>query len=286
MRPPPRGRLWGMWVMRLDLHIHSTASDGAWPAEKVVRAAAHGGLDVIALADHDSTAGVRAAQEEASGLNLQVIPAIEVSSTWEGREIHVLGYFVDPDAPRLVAHEGRARTVRHGRMNEMLERLSAQGIEVTMDEVEDAAGPDRVNIGRPHLARALVAGGYAGSVSDAFNTLIGDQHRAFVATQLLSPEEAVVLILESGGLPVWAHPPGDLLDALLPGLVRSGLRGIEVYRPSHSRSDVVRLEGVCRTAGLLKSGGSDWHTPDTGYVLGSFHVTGDEVEKLLAAGGM
>ncbi|GMV07484.1 MAG: phosphatase [Gemmatimonadota bacterium] len=272
--------------MRLDLHIHSAASDGAWTPEKVVRAAAHGGLDVIALADHDTTAGVRAAQAEGAGLNVQVIPALEVSSTWEGREIHVLGYFVGLEATALRAHEDRALTLREARMREMVERLVAQGVDVSYEAVEAAAGPDRVNIGRPHLARALVAAGHVGSVTEAFNTLIGDQHAAFVPTRLLSPVEAVALVLESGGVPVWAHPPGDLVDALLPGLVRAGLRGLEVYRPNHSRNDVLRLEGICRSSGLVMSGGSDWHTPDSGVPLGAFHVTGDEVEKLLGAGGM
>lgn len=272
--------------MRLDLHIHSNASDGAWPPEKVVRAAAHGGLDVIALADHDTTAGVAVAQAVGVEVNVQVIPAIEVSSTWEGRDIHVLGYFVDATASALVGHEARALELRHERMREMVERLAEQGIEVDMAAVEEAAGPDRVNIGRPHLARALVSGGWVSSVPEAFQTLIGDHHAAFVPTRLLDPAQAVALVLESGGVPVWAHPPGDLVDGLLPGLVRAGLRGLEVYRPSHSRNDVLRLEGICRTSGLVMSGGSDWHTPESGWVLGSFHVTADEVEKLLAEGGM
>lgn len=272
--------------MRLDLHIHTTASDGAWGPEKVVRGAVAGGLDVIAIADHDTTAAVKAAQVEGAGLNLQVIPAVEASSTWQGREIHVLGYFVDPEAEGMARHTQRAQGLRDGRMREMVDRLVASGIEVTMEEVENAAGPDRVNIGRPHLARALVARGHAGSIAGAFNALIGDQHPAFVPTQLVDPHEAVALILGAGGIPVWAHPPSDLLDSLLPGLVRSGLRGLEVFRPSHSRNDVVRLEGICRTAGLLMTGGSDWHTPDYGSALGDFFVTGQEVEKLLAAGGM
>jgi hypothetical protein len=245
-----------------------------------------GGLDVIAIADHDTTAAVAAAQAAATGRSLQVIPAVEVSSTWEGREIHVLGYFVDPTAPALVAHGRRALIVRQDRMREIVARLVEAGLHVAYEEVEAAAGPDRVNLGRPHLAKVLVAKGYVSSVPDAFNRLIGDQHPAFVPTRLLDPAEAVVLILEGGGIPVWAHPPADLVDALLPGLVRAGLRGLEVYRPSHSRRDVVRLEGICKSAGLVMSGGSDWHTPDYGVPLGSFHVMGDEVEKLLAAGGM
>ncbi len=272
--------------MKLDLHVHTTASDGAWSPERVVAAAGRGGLDVIAIADHDTTAGVEAARTAGAGCDVQVIPAIEMSSTWDGREIHILGYFVDPDASPLRAHTERAFGVREGRMHRMVERLAEQGIRVSFEDVEAAAGPDRVNIGRPHLAKALVAAGHASSVPDAFNTLIGDRHAAFVATELADPEQAIKVVLGSGGLPFWAHPPGDMVDSLLPQMVRAGLRGIEVYRPSHGRSTVLRLGGICRTSGLLMSGGSDWHTPDSGNALGDFHVTSDEVEGLLSAGGM
>jgi predicted metal-dependent phosphoesterase TrpH len=272
--------------MRLDLHIHTNASDGAWPPERVVDGAARGGLDVIAIADHDTTAAVATAQRVGLERNVQVIPAIEVSSTWQGREIHVLGYFIDPEAPGMASHTSRALTVRDDRMRAMIDRLGGQGVEVSLAAVEDAAGPDRVNIGRPHLAKALLAAGYVSSVSEAFHTLIGDHHAAFVPTALLDPMEAVGLIRDSGGVSVWAHPPSDLIDALLPGLVKAGLGGLEVYRPSHSRNDVLRLEGICRTSGLVMSGGSDWHTPDSGSILGGFHVSADEVEKLLTAGGM
>jgi predicted metal-dependent phosphoesterase TrpH len=272
--------------MRLDLHIHTSASDGAWSAEDVVSGAVAGGLDVIAIADHDTTAAVGAARAAGANRNLQVIPALEVSSTWQAREIHVLGYFVDATAPALRAHGERAVTLRRERMKEMISRLAAEGIEVSYEDVEGAAGPNRVNLGRPHLAKVLVAGGYVSSVSEAFDRLIGDHHPAFVPTRLLDPAGAVGLILEGGGLPVWAHPPAELIDSLLPGLMKAGLQGLEVYRPTHSRNDVIRLEGICRSTGLVTSGGSDWHTPDSGMALGDFHVTADEVEKLLTAGGM
>lgn len=272
--------------MRLDLHIHTTASDGAWSPEQVVRGARRGGLDVIAIADHDTVAAVQSARAVAVELDVQVIPALEASSTWENREIHILGYFVDPEMPALLRHTRRAAELRESRMREMLSKLSVQGIEVPFEEVERAAGVHRVNLGRPHLARALVALGFAASVPDAFSKLIGDPCPAFVPTRLGAPEEAVALILESGGIPVWAHPPGDLMDALLPRLMKAGLRGLEVYRPSHDRNDVLRLEAVCRSSGLLRSGGSDWHTPEGGASLGDFHVAADEVERLLAAGGM
>jgi predicted metal-dependent phosphoesterase TrpH len=170
-------------------------------------------------------------------------------------------------------------------MQEMLARLAARGIDVSYAAVEAAAGPAREVIGRPHLARALVAAGHATSVSDAFDRLIGDGHPAFVPTALLDPVGAVGVVKAAGGIPVWAHPPASLLDELLAPLMRAGLRGLEVWRPRNQRSDVDRLRGICATSGLLTSGGSDWHTPDGGAALGDFAVSGENVAPLLAAGG-
>jgi 3',5'-nucleoside bisphosphate phosphatase len=272
--------------VRLDLHVHSTASDGSWSPEAVVRGASEGRLDVIALADHDTVAGFAAAEALGRDVNVQVVPAVEMSSTHAGRDIHVLGYFVDPEASALTEHSRRAVTRREERMHEMLERLRARGVDLDYEAVEEAAGADRVVIGRPHLAKALVAAGFATSVPSAFDTLIGDAHAAFVPTQLLTPVEAVGIILASGGIPVWAHPPGDMVEGLLPALVDAGLRGLEVYRPKNHRSEVLRYEGICRSRGLVMSGGSDWHTPDGGTSLGDFFVNAREVEGLLAAGGM
>ena len=272
--------------MRIDLHMHTTASDGAWPPDDVVRGAAEGGLDVIAITDHDTTAAVAPAVAAAADVNLQVIPGIEVSSAHEGRDIHVLGYFIDPAADALVAHGERAGSRRDDRMREMIELLSHQGIEVSFADVERVAGPDRVVLGRPHLAKALVEGGHVTSMHEAFDRLIGDDGPAFVSTHLLDPAGAIELIIEGGGIPIWAHPPGDLVDALLPRMVEAGLRGLEVYRPRNKRHEILRFESICKTAGLLMGGGSDWHTPDYGSALGDFYVTGDEVEGLLAAGGL
>lgn len=241
---------------------------------------------MIAITDHDTIAGFAEAAAAGHDLRVQVIPGIEVSSTHEGRDIHILGYFVDPDSNAMVEHGRRAGDRRAERMREMIALLSADGIEVTLDHVLEAAGPNHVNLGRPHLARALVGLGHVSSVPEAFNSLIGDDSPAFVPTLLATPTDAVEVILKAGGIPVWAHPPGDMVDALLPMLIRSGLRGIEVFRPSHKRHDVLRYEKICRTAGLLMSGGSDWHTPDAGRTLGGFYVEGREVEELLASGGL
>ena len=231
--------------------------------------------------------GFRTAEAVGRELDVEVVPAIEVSATHRGgRDVHVLGYFVDPDSDSIAAHAQRASRRRQERMREILERLREQGIDVPYAAVQEAAGPDATVIGRPHLAKALVAAGHVSSVPEAFNSLIGDQHRAFVATELLEPAGAVELVRGAGGVAVWAHPPGDLVDELMPVLIRAGLGGLEVYRPRHQRAEIARYEGICKTAGLVMSGGSDWHSPDGGTALGDFFVNGDEVEGLLAAGGM
>lgn len=272
--------------MKLDLHIHTTASDGAWSPAAIVQAAVEGGLDVISITDHDTTAAVASAQEAASSARLHVIPGIEVSSTHVGRDIHVLGYFVDPGSDAMQGHAVRAGRRRESRMKEMIERLDAQGVHVTFADVERAAGPDRVVIGRPHLAKALVEAGYASSSPETFRTLIGDNSDAFVPMHLLDPMEAVELILASGGVPIWAHPPGDMVDGLLPLMKEAGLRGLEVYRPRTKRADLLRLESICKSTGLLMSGGSDWHNPDYGTALGDFYVDANEIQALLRVGGL
>ena len=128
--------------------------------------------------------------------------------------------------------------------------------------------------------------GYVKSVPDAFDSLIGDEHAAFVPTRLATPEEAIRLILHAGGIPVWAHPPMDALHPLLPMFIEAGLRGLEVYRPRSTPRHIRKLERVAEAAGLLPTGGSDWHDPERGYPLGSFYVTEDEVGGLIEAGGI
>jgi 3',5'-nucleoside bisphosphate phosphatase len=271
--------------MNLDLHLHSTASDGTATPEEVVEAALAGGLDAIALTDHDTTAGVERARAAVAGRPLEVIPGIEVSTTENGSELHILGYFVDPTHPALQAYEGTAGDRRDERMREMVERLRDQGVDVTFEAVVEAAGEDRGNLGRPHLARALMESGYVATLPEAFDSYIGNGHPAYVPTRLLTPAKGIRLILEAGGIPVWAHPRDDELDRLLPGLVREGLRGLEVFRPRTPPYRVLELEKRARKAGLLRTGGSDWHGPDDG-PLGEFRVTWDEVGELLEEGGL
>jgi hypothetical protein len=268
--------------MRIDLHIHSTASDGAAEPADVVRRARAGGLDLISITDHDTTSGVEPARARADELGLTLIPGCELSSTHEGREVHVLGYGVDPDAGALRSYERRALERRRERMSVMIGHLAALGLPVAFERVLEVAGGLGV-VGRPHLARVLVEVGHARDLSDAFDRLIGDGSPAFEPTQLHSPTEAVATIVASGGLPVWAHPPPDLVDRLLPDLVKAGLRGLEIYRPGNTPGYTRRLLERARAATLLASGGSDWHDPERHPALGTFSVGVDQVGALLDA---
>jgi predicted metal-dependent phosphoesterase TrpH len=270
--------------MRLDLHVHTVASDGTWTPEEVVEGAVSGRLDAISVTDHDTTASVESAREAAQGRNLLVIPGVELSSTWEGREIHILGYFIDPASPAIIEHQARATSLRNARMDGMVGRLRAQGIDVNMGAVRAVAGGDDAILARPHLARVLVSAGHVATLAEAFDRFIGDRHPAFLPTALQDPVEAVDVVRAAGGVAVWAHPPADAIPELLPILVRGGLRGIEVYRPTSSAGHVERLLSVALSQGLVASGGSDWHDPERNGPLGAFFVTSDDVGGLLDEG--
>lgn len=270
--------------MRIDLHLHSNASDGALPPAELVRLAAAGGLDVIAVADHDTVAGVAPAVQAARG-TLHVIPAIEVSTTWERVEHHILGYFIDPQHPRIVAYGATASTRRRDRMERMLGRLEGLGVSVPIEDVVAAAGPDHHAVGRPHLARALVQRGFADSFADAFDRFIGDRAPAYLPTDLLTPADAIAMIHDAGGVAVWAHPRADTFKLLLPPFLEWGLDGLECYRPRLPSQESAALERAARADDLLLTGGSDWHGEWHGK-LGSFAVSADEVAAFLSRGGI
>ena len=272
--------------MKLDLHIHSTASDGTCTPSEVVERAVAGGLDVIALADHDTTAGVGAAMQAAAGLRIHVIPAIELSSTHGGEEVHILGYFINPVAPAIEAHRVRSRAGREDRMRRMLDLLALQGVRLSYEDLKAQLDADDVAPARPHLARALVAAGHAHSVPRAFAELIGNDSPAYLPTQIATPFEVIETILDAGGIPVWAHPETEQLDALLHRLVAAGLAGLEVHRPRNPQAHVDFLEALAKDHNLLVTGGSDWHGPAGKRELGKFFVSGEEVGPFLAAGGL
>jgi predicted metal-dependent phosphoesterase TrpH len=270
---------------RLDLHIHSTASDGTLTPSEVVRLALARGLAVIALTDHDTMSGVAEAQAAAAGTRLQVIAGVEINAKGHGASLHVLGYCVDPENPSLAEKLQAMRDARLERAREMVERLREMGMPLVWEEVQALAGGE--SVGRPHVARALVERGYVATVREAFERVIGHGGPAHVPRLRLSPAETIRAIADAGGVPVLAHPAhsGSAVVARVPEFVGHGLRGLEVYYPHHSPDQVKTLLRLCREHALIATGGTDFHGSDSeeGAPLGSVHVPLTCVERLRAA---
>ena len=210
---------------RVDLHAHSTASDGEMAPADLIRYALERGLTTIALTDHDTCAGIDAALQAAQNTNLQVIPGVELSCDVPHTEVHVLGYFVDWHDAFFESMLVKFRDGRFGRAEKMVKKLNALGMNVSFARVQEIAGDG--SIGRPHVAQALLEGGYIETMAEAFDKYIGRTGPAYVERFRLTPEDAVALILRAGGVPVLAHPR-EVADWVFP-LVKSGLVGLEVH---------------------------------------------------------
>jgi len=262
--------------MHLDLHLHSTCSDGSLPPVEVVAAARRAGLRLVALADHDTVAGVERAQAAAGG-GIAVVTAAEFTCELDGAEVHLLGYAFGLDDPAIGALTRRAAEARRGRMAAMVERLQALGVAIAVEDV--TAEPECASIGRMHLARALVRRGVAGSISDAFGRFIGDRASAYVPSRGPAVAEAIAAVNGAGGCAVWAHP--SLEDARKFGLLKAcGLAGVEALRPSLDPVSSSALQESARAEGLLVTGGSDWHG-GAHPALGSWYVTERHVGPFL-----
>ncbi|MDB4948148.1 MAG: hypothetical protein JWM27_797 [Gemmatimonadetes bacterium] len=272
-------------MRRIDLHVHTHASDGQWSPTAVVQGAVQGGLHVLAVADHDTAAGVREAQSAAVGTGLRLIPAIEISTRHGDAEVHVLGYHVDPGAESIRLHCEASVARREERMRRMVARLQEQGVGIEFEDVVRAAGPDAASIGRPHLARALLAAGHTRYYGEAFDRYLRDGGTAFVTTEFPSVREAVDTIHAAGGLAVWAHPPLEMFEHEIRAFVDRGLDGVECFRPNTAPADAQMLETSARGLGLFPTGGSDWHGPHR-TKLGDFSVAAEQVPEILAAGGI
>jgi len=249
----------------IDLHTHSTASDGSLAPEELVRRAAAAGVEVLALTDHDTTAGVAAAAEAAAALGLVLVPGVEISVTWGGRTIHIIGLGVDAENPRLRQGLERLVDYRHWRAEEIARRLAAEGIDGA--HAGAAAFAQGRSIGRTHFARFLVSRGHAADLRGVFKRFLVRGKPGHVPGDWASLEEAVGWVRAAGGQAVIAHPARyDLtrvkLNRLVGELKEAGGVGIEVVSGSHSREDVLNFGRYAREQGLLASAGSDYHGPE------------------------
>lgn len=254
----------------IDLHTHSTASDGARLPAEVVRAAAAIKLAAMALTDHDTVAGLPEAEEAGTALGVRIIPGVELSAVEGDVETHVLGLHISDRGDmerRLVS----LREMRVNRALRIVERLNSLGVPVTMEAVlAQAAGGA---VGRPHVARALIAGGWCADFREAFDRYLGNGRTAFVAKEKLPLVDAIEMIHRAGGIAVLAHPGGNLTHERVAVLASAGLDGLEVLHPSHNWEDSKRLDGLAAEFDLVRSGGSDWHgTPDGTRALGMMRV--------------
>ena len=261
----------------VDLHVHSTASDGSRAPTDVVEEAKRVGLAAIALTDHDTVAGVAAASAAGATLGVRVVPGVELSAVEGDSETHILGLHL-ADTRDLEARLVGLREMRRTRAKRIVERLNELGVRITLPAVlEQAAGGA---VGRPHVARAMIAEGWAVDFRDAFDRYLGNGKPAFVPKDRLPMTEAIQLIHRAGGLAVLAHPASAGTRARVEALVAVGLDGLEVRHPSHTPEDVTRLSALVDHFGLVPSGGSDWHGSSDGpRTLGAMRVPGEWLSR-------
>ncbi|MDA1002504.1 MAG: PHP domain-containing protein [Chloroflexi bacterium] len=246
---------------RGDFHCHSTASDGRLTPAEVVRLAAARGVTVLALTDHDTTAGLAEASAAAVDTGLQLIPGVELACDLPGNELHMLGLFIDPEAPALQARMRGMREERVERGRRTTEALAGLGAPVPWARVQAIAG--EASVGRPHVARALLEAGHVASIEEAFDRFLARGQPAYVERERLEPAEAIALVRGAGGLPVFAHPPfTDDYAALAAEFADIGLWGLEVYYGAYPADQVEALRHLAERLGLAATGGSDFHAPD------------------------
>jgi predicted metal-dependent phosphoesterase TrpH len=254
----------------VDLHSHSTASDGSLPPAHVMEAAHEHHLRAIALTDHDTIDGLEAARIAANRLGVRLVAGCELSAHDEKNEIHLLALHI-ADVDAIGPHLSIFRQQRIERAQQMVQRLNAQHIPVSFNDVLREA--DGGVVGRPHVARALVNGGFVPDISKAFDRYLGFGRTAYVPKPQLAIEDAVAIAHQAGALAVWAHPGREGTRDRVRRLVEKGLDGIEIRHPSHTLADITRISELVTEFGLVRSGGSDWHGAAEGYrTLGNMHV--------------
>jgi 3',5'-nucleoside bisphosphate phosphatase len=268
---------------RVDLHTHTRFSDGLLTPEALVALAIERGLTALAITDHDAIDGIGPARA-AAGHAIEIVPAIEISSALDGVEMHVLGYYVDPEEPALRERLERFRADRLERALAMVERLRELGAAIDPQRVLALAGPGVV--GRPHVAEALVEAGHCLHLEDAFRRYLGHHGAAFVPRPAFATREAIALIHAAGGLSVLAHAGGAFEEAKLERLVDWGLRGLEIWHPQHGASAIRRLRGLAQRFDLIETGGSDFHGIGRGTDLGGLPVPAGVLQRLKDAAGV
>lgn len=270
----------------IDLHTHSTFSDGTFTPLQLVKYAEEKGLKAFALTDHDTTEGVKEAKSIET--NVEVISGVEISTRYDKKEIHIVGLYVNENDADLNKQLKYYREKRVTRNFEILEKLNSLGINITIDDVKESCTGDVIS--RAHIAKALVSKGFVGSYTEAFDRYLGDNKCAYVPRETLNYEESMELITKAGGVPVLAHPllykmSDTNLENMMVKLRQKGLKAVEVYYSTHSNSDTQHIMAMANRVGLIYSGGSDFHGAtkpkiDMGTGMGKLAVPYEILEKI------
>lgn len=280
-------------MSRIDLHTHTNFSDGSFSPAALVELAHKQGLNILAITDHDTTDGLAEALEATQALPLELIPGIELSTEFQGRETHMLGYFIDPADSQFQARLERLRETRLDRIQHILERLRTLNVEISLAEVEQVAGIG--TIGRPHIAQVLIEKGYVKGMKEAFERFLGVRGAAYVRRVVPEAAEIITWITDAGGVPILAHPYWEGLNAnetviACRTMVDQGLRGLEVFYGTFSARQISSNLHLARQFDLLVTGGSDFHgsfKPEIsiGTGRGSLNVPSTVTDRLRQAAG-
>ena len=271
--------------MRIDLHTHSTVSDGTQPPAEVVASAVDAGLDVVALTDHDSAGGWAEAAEAARHLGIALVPGAEISCQWRGVSVHLLSYLHDPVHPGLLAEVTRARSSRERRAVRMVELINAD-YPLEWDDVATLAARG-ATLGRPHIADALVARGHVATRDEAFASILVPGSRYYVPHYAPDPMAAITLVRAAGGVPVFAHPKASrrgytVGDQVIEAMVDAGLAGLEVDHRDHSEAARRRLREIAASHDLIVTGSSDYHGDGKPNLLGENTTEPEMLERIEA----
>ena len=270
----------------IDLHTHSTFSDGTFTPLQLVKYAEEKVLKAFAITDHDTTEGIKEAKSIET--NVEVISGVEISTRYDKKEIHIVGLYVNENDADLNKQLKYYREKRVTRNFEILEKLNSLGVDITIDDVKESCTGDVIS--RAHIAKALVSKGFVGSYTEAFDRYLGDNKCAYVPRETLNYEESMELITKAGGVPVLAHPllykmSDTNLENMMVKLRQKGLKAVEVYYSTHSNSDTQHVMAMANRVGLIYSGGSDFHGAtkpkiDMGTGMGKLAVPYEILEKI------
>lgn len=269
--------------MPVDLHVHTTASDGSMSPGQVVELAASLCLKTIAISDHDTVKGISEALAYGVQLGIEIIPAIELSSKYNSRDVHILGYFIAYRSEKLKSYLRILREARVERAQNIVKCLRGQGLDITFEDVLEIAGT--ASVGRPHIARALLAKNYVSNIGKAFGMYLKRGAPCFIEKFVYPTEKAISIVHEAGGLAVFAHPGLAKQDECIPEFVKMGLDGIEAYHAEHAPEQIEHYLKLAKKYGLIVTGGSDDHGPvsTNGLRLGSVNIPDEIVDGLKEA---